>query len=220
MNMTTSGSQNPDTFHRMRIRFRKEGDLRWISHRDLVRTVERWLRRARLQLRMSQGFHPKPKMNFPHALALGIAGRDEVLELDLSEEVAPGTLRERLNASAPPGLMITSIEEVGPGQRKAQVKGMWYQFPVPRDRQSEVAEAIEHVMAALHWPLQRRDRPEPIDLKATLSALELRDQTVCFHLRASRQASASPRDVLQALGLAELEQQGCFLTRSTVELVP
>ena len=60
--------------HRIRIRFTKKGDLRLLSHRDLVRAFERLFRRVGVELAMSQGFHPRPLMTFPDALALGIAG--------------------------------------------------------------------------------------------------------------------------------------------------
>jgi len=76
---------------RVRVRFRKRDDLRWISHHDLARTFERWLRRAGLPLRRSAGFHPKPKLSFPSALALGIAALDEVMEFELSEAVSVTT---------------------------------------------------------------------------------------------------------------------------------
>ena len=90
--------------HRIRIRFRKEDDLRLISHRDLVRTWERLLRRAGLRLSMTEGFHPKPRMNFPSALALGIAGHDELLELELAEPLSADELRGRLVGQLPPGM--------------------------------------------------------------------------------------------------------------------
>ncbi|HBO42708.1 MAG TPA: hypothetical protein DD670_01970 [Planctomycetaceae bacterium] len=64
----------PPVRQRVRIRFSKQGDLRLIGHRDLVRVMERLFRRAELPLGMSQGFHPKPRMSFPTALALGIGG--------------------------------------------------------------------------------------------------------------------------------------------------
>ena len=65
---------------RLRIRFSKQGDLRFISHRDLVRAFERLFRRTHMPLQMSEGFHPKTKMTFPSALALGVEARDEVME--------------------------------------------------------------------------------------------------------------------------------------------
>ena len=81
---------------RVRIRFRKQGDLRFVGHRDLVRSLERLFRRAGLALGMSQGFHPKPKMSFPSALAVGIEGLDEVMELELAEPQSAEELLSRL----------------------------------------------------------------------------------------------------------------------------
>ncbi len=70
---------------RVRIRFSKQGDLRLIGHRDLMRCLERVFRRAQLALGFSQGFHPKPRMTFPSALAVGIEGLDEVMEVELAD---------------------------------------------------------------------------------------------------------------------------------------
>jgi radical SAM-linked protein len=81
---------------RIRIRFAKQDDLRWLSHRDLLRTWERLIRRAGLPLSMTEGFHPKPRMNFPSALAVGITGLDEVVELELCEERTAEELLEHL----------------------------------------------------------------------------------------------------------------------------
>src|SRR5687768_4212376 len=94
---------------RVRIRFRKEGDLRWISHRDLARAFERLFRRMGLRLSMSEGFHPKARMTFPSALALGIAAHDEVMELELAEPADAADLAARFTALAPPGLVVFDV---------------------------------------------------------------------------------------------------------------
>ena len=85
---------------RVRIRFCKQADLRLISHRDLVRTIERLFRRAGVAVSLSEGFHPKPRMMFPSALAVGIDGLDEVLEVDLADALEPDELLGKLNACA------------------------------------------------------------------------------------------------------------------------
>jgi radical SAM-linked protein len=192
--------------------------MRWISHRDLARTVERLLRRAGLVLWMSEGFHPKPKMMFPSALALGIEGQAEVMELELVGPVDPRDIETRLNAQAPPGLVISQVQVLDRGQGKARVRAMTYQFPVSQQRRQQVEQAIEQLLAGSSLWVRRDDRPEPVDMRADLESLEWCDGVVRFRIRASQQASLRPRDVLQALGLAELEQQGVFLTRSEVEL--
>ena len=88
---------------RVRIRFCKQGDLRLIGHRDLMRCLERLFRRAGLALGMSEGFHPKPRMTFPSALAVGIEGIDEVMEFELAEPLAAAELLRRLAAAGPAG---------------------------------------------------------------------------------------------------------------------
>ena len=69
--------------HRIRVRFEKSGTLRYIGHRDLMRLLERLFRRAGVVPAMSEGFHPKPRVSFPLALAVGIEGRAELFELEI-----------------------------------------------------------------------------------------------------------------------------------------
>ena len=60
---------------KVRIRFRKDGSLRLLSHHDLLRTFERMLRRANLPYHRTQGFHPHPRLVFALSLPLGVIGR-------------------------------------------------------------------------------------------------------------------------------------------------
>ncbi len=97
---------------RYRMRFAKTGLLRWISHRDLARLWERLLRRAELRLSMTEGFHPKPRVAFPSALALGVESLDEVVEIELAEAWDAGDLLSRLRDDKQPGLTIKSVTQL------------------------------------------------------------------------------------------------------------
>ena len=94
---------------RLRIRFSKTGDLRWIGHLDLARLWERMLRRAGLKLAFSEGFHPKPKINFPSALALGIEGLNEVVELEIIGHVDLPQTQTDIASQMPAGMQLLSI---------------------------------------------------------------------------------------------------------------
>src|SRR5258707_1039709 len=94
---------------KFRIRFRKVGDLRLLSHHDLMRTFERMLRRAALPFRSSQGFHPKPRIIFALSLPLAVIGLEEVAELELADCLAIEELHGRLNRQAPPRLVTVSL---------------------------------------------------------------------------------------------------------------
>ena len=205
---------------RARIRFSKQGDLRLIGHRDLVRSLERLFRRAGLRLAMSQGFHPKPRMSYPSALAVGIEGLDEVMELELAEPCTPEELLQQLRSHAVPGLVFHSVELLPPGTAKAQLRSATYQVPIPAERRVETADRTARLMAESSCPIQRPNQPDPIDLRPFLEELVLREGVLEMRLEVGRQRSAGPRDVLSALGLAGLEQTGVHITRTTVELQP
>lgn len=203
---------------RVRMRFCKQGDLRLIGHRDLMRCVERLFRRAGLCLAMSQGFHPKPRMNFPSALALGIEGVDEVLEFELAESCTAERLLQRLKPHAPPGLTLTSAEVLPEGSRKARAHRLSYEVPIPGECLRGLAQKVEQLMAGSSCPIRRPNRSATVDLRPLLDELSLEDGTLRMRLRTSSGATAGPREVLSALGLPELELQGVRLKRTAVEI--
>jgi radical SAM-linked protein len=200
------------------MRFCKQGDLRLIGHRDLMRCLERVFRRAGLPLAMSQGFHPKPRMTFPSALAVGIEGQDEVLELGLSESSAAEELLQRLAAHAPPGLRLTSAEALPEGAKKAQARSFSYQVPVPPGRRVGLAEKVERLMAGSCCPVRRAHHRTTVDLRPLLEELSLKEGVLRMRLRTDRGATAGPRDVLSVLDQSDLELQGVHLTRTAVEI--
>lgn len=204
--------------HRYRVRFRKEGDLRLVSHRDLLRALERLLRRAGLALGMSEGFHPKPRLTFPLALSLGVRGIDEVLELELTEELPAPQLLDRLNEHSVPGLVFTRVEYLPTGTRKAQVAKVTYEFPLAPAARAETEERARALLAAAHWPVARPDRQTTVDLRPWLDEVSVDEVQVRFSLWVSPAGTGRPREVLAALGLAEGAGPESFLTRSAVVL--
>lgn len=129
---------------KVRFRFRKEGDLRFVSHHDLMRLFERLLRRAALPVRHSSGFHPKPRLVFAHALGLGIAATNEVVEIEFTEPVSPETVLARLNAAAPLGLIFHQAREIPTkltGQPlRLDYRGWWPNSSPPANLSEQLAD--------------------------------------------------------------------------------
>jgi radical SAM-linked protein len=203
---------------RVRIRFTKQDDLRWISHRDLMRTWERLLRRSGVALSMTEGFHPKPRMNFPSALAVGIAGLEELIEIDLAEEHTAESLRAAIEPQVPPGMLVGQIEVLPAPDRKAQVKGVTFETEIPADRQPTLTNRIAWLLSQSSLQIEREGRKTPLDLRPLIEELELTGDILRMRLRVDREGSARPREVLQALEIADLEYEGSFLTRTQVEV--
>ena len=205
---------------RVRIRFAKQGDLRLISHKDLLRAMERLFRRAGLSLSMSEGFHPKPRMSFPSALAVGIAGDDEVMELELSEATTAQAVREALEPHLPPGLAIKHAEVMPEGVRKAAVRSATFEVRLPAEQAAAAERGIKALLAKESCLVEREEGKRPVDLRPYIEELSLAGDTLRMRLAVTPLGSARPREVLMALGLTEVESLGFQLARTAVELAP
>src|SRR5207249_11558056 len=154
----------PRVCDKVRIRFRKSGDLRLVSHRDLMKCFERILRRAAQPGLDSQGFHPMPRMVCGMPLGLGIVGLDEVLELEFDEPLEPAEVERRLAEQMPPGLEILSVRRIAP-KAAVQVRRAGYRVRVPTERLAELPERIAALLAAPEcWIERARPSPRRIDL--------------------------------------------------------
>ena len=208
--------------NRVRIRYRKDGDLRWLGHQDLVRVWDRLLRRADVQPAMSEGFHKRPRINFPSALAVGIEGLDEIVELELRNERDPADLSASLDAHAPPGLAIVAIEPMPEGAKFSQPASAVYEIRLPADRASAVRESVARLRPAASHPVEaltatpEASSVEP--LPATVEGLDVVDDVLRMNLRLGEAGAVRPRDLLARLGLGDLESLGLPLVRTRVEV--
>src|SRR5437868_1123193 len=97
---------------KLRFRFSKAGRLRLLSHHDLMRCLERMLRRAEIPFKSTAGFHPTPRLVFALSLPLGVVGHDEVVELELTQPCDAEETLARLNSHSPDGLAFTRVSVV------------------------------------------------------------------------------------------------------------
>lgn len=95
-----------------RLYFDKIGDMKYISHLDMMRFLERLFKKAEIEVKYSQGFHPRPRMSFGNPISLGVEAYDEIMDLELLVEMDNKVLLERLNAHCPKGFVFKDAEDV------------------------------------------------------------------------------------------------------------
>ena len=100
---------------KLRLKFAKTGRAVYISHLDLMRTMQRVFFRAGLPLRYSEGFNPHARISIILPLQVGVSSVCEYMDFWLTEDVDPQTISARLNASMPEGIEAL---EVYPAVRK------------------------------------------------------------------------------------------------------
>src|SRR5216684_8341237 len=89
---------------RLVVRYAKRGRMRFASHRDIARAVERGVRKAGLPVAYSAGFSPHPKISYPGGAPTGSLSEAEYLELSLTRECEPADVGQRLDAALPDGI--------------------------------------------------------------------------------------------------------------------
>ncbi|QEH36078.1 hypothetical protein OJF2_46380 [Aquisphaera giovannonii] len=211
------------TATKLRLRFAKRGDLRLISHRDLLRCLERMLRRARLPVALSQGFNPRARIVFAMPLGLGIEGRSEIVDLELSRPEDPEEVLGRLRGVSPPGfdwLDVEALPDRSPAPRPVAAE---YHLDVPPERRQDARSALQALLGEASRPVIRRrhddGREQPIDVRAALLDAELtEDGTLKASLRVTPEGSARPEELLETLGLRDLLDRGSVLARARIEL--
>jgi radical SAM family uncharacterized protein/radical SAM-linked protein len=97
---------------RLRFRFSKSGSLALLSHLDLVRLMERALRRSGIPVSFTGGFHPLPRVQFALALPLGAEADGEWMDVELAEWQDPTWVRQRLQEQLPAEFALAAVEEV------------------------------------------------------------------------------------------------------------
>ena len=98
----------------IRVKFKKEGDMIYISHLDLQKLLQRAFRRADIELSYSQGYNPHPKMSYGNALALGTESYGEYVDIEIEEEIGVKEFLTRINAELPQGIEFIKAEEIDP----------------------------------------------------------------------------------------------------------
>ena len=90
----------------VRIKYCKDGPIKYISHLNLAQVFTRTLRRADIPVVISNGFNPRFRISFGPPLPLGISSTSEYLDIKLKEDIKVEELTERLNLVLPQGLKI------------------------------------------------------------------------------------------------------------------
>ena len=98
----------------IRVKYKKEDEMIFISHLDLQRLLQRAFRRAKINLSYSEGFNPHPKMSYGNALALGVESQGEYVDIEIEDDIEVDEFLERINNQLPEGLKFIKGQEIDP----------------------------------------------------------------------------------------------------------
>lgn len=207
------GPPPPPVVQRLRLQYAKRGRLRFTSHRDIARALERAIRRAGLPVAYSAGFTAHPKVSYLGAAPTGAASEAELAEIGLAERCDPTAVRDALDAALPPGLDVLRVVEVPPGAPGLAdlVAASRWRVELPGTAPELVRAALARFLAEREVRVVRRTRDgeRTLDARAAVvSASVAGDRHAILDLVALHTTPAvRPEDVLAGLAsVASLEQ--------------
>ena len=206
-------------FDKVRIRFQKTGELRLVSHHDLMRSFERMLRRAQLPFRSTEGFHPQPRVVFALPLSLGIAGLAEVVEIEWTEPVEPDDVLVRLKKQAPLGLLFLSARRIDLKQ-SAKPRRTVFRIEVPADQVERLTARCAAVMELSElWVDRERPTPRQINVRPYLNSLKCTATHLEMDLWVTPEGSARADELLRTLDLDFLLDTGAVIERTNLVIL-
>lgn len=159
----------------VRIFFEKKGRAIYISHLDLMRTMQRALKRSGLPVWFTEGFNPRLYLNFPLALSLGTTGEREPMDIAVVEDISLDKIADRLNAVCPEGIRIVGAaypvhpnKDIGWAEYESQLSG----------NAEELKKALESYLAQDSIKVMKHSKKRgmvEVDIKPHINMLSVSD---------------------------------------------
>ena len=141
-----------------RILFTKSGTAQYISHLDLMHTMERAFLRAGITIRHTAGFHPHPYVSIPLPLPLGFSSDCEIMEFGLMDGATMETLPQQMNDALPAGIQVLQCYEGGQAFKKLAYVRYDISLEFDGNLAVKAAEALHGLLKRESFVVQKRSK--------------------------------------------------------------
>ncbi len=212
---------------RLRVCHRKDGRLRFLSHLELCRALERGIRRASLPFAITRGFNPRMKVAFSSALPVGTAAAREYYDLWMTHFVQPADALDALRCSSPAEMSPLEAAYVPVGAPSLASTATLAEYTVTMTEgvdEEELQGALVDVIARGELVVERKGKRKVFELttclpkEPTVGSYEGR-AVVGMTVRTGQSGSMRPESLISA-ALAQRRITGAIelVTRTDVLL--
>lgn len=198
------------SFNKIRLDYSKTGDAKFIGHIEMGNNISRALRRAKLPIRYSEGFHPIPRLSFNDPLPIGLESLCEHFFLYLPEGYDLSDVPQKINKGLPDGLEIikASISD-----EKLKVLCLEEKCRIEMETPCFSANKIDEFISAGSMPfhkVSKKGKVRELDLKNLVRKLELlSDKEAEITMRVAQGEAVRPYDALCKIFGIDQEKAVC-----------
>ena len=194
-----------------RIKFRKNGVMKFIGHLDIMRYFQKAIRRAEIPIAFTSGYSPHMIMSFANPLGVGLTSDGEYLDIELTEPIDSKEAVARMNAVSVEGIEMVSMVQIS---EEKKASGMTitaasdYQVfllesgkssDVRRNIPSEWKESWEEFLSQeqiLVWKKTKKSEKE-VDIKPMIYGSEIKEEYLYLYLATGSEQNLKPNLVME-----------------------
>ena len=215
------------------------GDLRFLSHRNMMSLCERSAARAKLPIKFSEGFNPRPKLSLPLPRPVGVSSRCELMIIELKTDSPVSDPGLHLGEQFPEGMKLIKTEPL-PNKTKAKIKAVTYELSLTDSERKQIKARLETLEQSAKWEVARRRNPgddkpfgaahdkstgksKLIDIKGQIGGIGIsssggNDRKLSFTLTSEPPAGPiGPERVLRLLEVADVNETLARLEKTAIE---
>ena len=191
---------------KIRVKFTKEGDLKFIGHLDVMRFFQKVLRRAGVAICYSAGFSPHQIMSFSAPLSLGLTSEGEYMDIEVSESGPSEEMVAKLNAETVEGIRVLSWRLLPDGADNAMAGFAAADYTVkfrPRYEPDDLAQFRKEFEAfcaqdEILVEKQTKKSVKQINIRPLIYRLEIGDDEVFMQVASGSANHLKPEMVFKA----------------------
>lgn len=164
------------------VKYTKASEIKFISHLDLMRTIQRIIRRAGLPIEYSKGFNPHMTISIAQPLSVGVYSKGEYMDVVFTEEVDTKVILDKLNENTPSGvsfLDVVKVEKSETGkapQAMAIIDAAEYIMKIKCTNEKETMASFEKVQNMPQWNILKKSKSgeKEVDIKPLIKDLNVK----------------------------------------------
>ena len=189
---------------KVRIKFRKNGVMKFIGHLDIMRYFQKAIRRAEIPIKFSEGYSPHMIMSFANPLGVGLTSDGEYFDIELREPISSKEAVRRLNEQMVEGMEVLSFVEIPDGKKNQGmtiVAGADYLSSVkcgnlPEDWKEKLAAFYEQE-EILVWKESKKNSKE-VNIKSMIYELRPEGDSIFMRVAAGSVQNLKSELVMEA----------------------
>ncbi|MBE5927611.1 MAG: DUF2344 domain-containing protein [Lachnospiraceae bacterium] len=213
---------------KVRIKFAKRGNMKFIGHLDIMRYFQKVMRRAEIDIAYSEGFNPHQKMSFAAPLGVGLTSEGEYLDIEANSVTSSYDMIEKMNQTMVDGMQVLSVVALDDNAANAMSLVAAADYLVKyREGYKPECFADNNVLKvefnkfinseAINILKKTKKSEKEVDIKPMIYSTEINDGVICMKLATGSSKNLKPELVMQAfhnannITLGEFDLEICRL---------